>query len=104
MSILQACLLASDGHHPKFLEFSWKSTIFDIFAVCIICSRSLLNLSNIFNIHDITDGFNMRESVNITLDQKLLQEIDRLRGREKRSTFVEHLIRLGLKAHQDVQK
>jgi len=38
----------------------------------------------------------MRVSVNICLDQNLLNQIDRLRGREKRSTFVEHLIRLGL--------
>lgn len=42
----------------------------------------------------------MRRSVNLTLDSDLLKEIDRLRGREKRSTFIEHLIRLGLEARQ----
>jgi metal-responsive CopG/Arc/MetJ family transcriptional regulator len=42
----------------------------------------------------------MRTSVNLTLDSNLLKEIDRLRAREKRSTFVEHLIRLGLRARQ----
>jgi len=42
----------------------------------------------------------MRRGINLTLDTKLLEEIDRLRDREKRSTFVEHLIKLGLKAHQ----
>jgi len=42
----------------------------------------------------------MRVSVNVSLDQNLLNQIDRLRGREKRSTFVEHLIRLGLKSYR----
>jgi len=41
----------------------------------------------------------MRASVNISLDQNLLNQIDTLRGREKRSTFVEHLIRLGLESY-----
>lgn len=39
----------------------------------------------------------MRVSVNVCLDQKLLNEIDKLRGREKRSIFVEHLLKLGIK-------
>ncbi len=43
----------------------------------------------------------MRVSVNICLDQNLLNQIDRLRGREKRSTFVEHLIRLGLESYTE---
>jgi len=42
----------------------------------------------------------MRSSVNITMDSTLLKEIDSLRGREKRSTFIEHLVKLGLKTHQ----
>ena len=42
----------------------------------------------------------MRRSVNLTMNEELLKEIDRLRGREKRSTFVEHLIRLGLEARK----
>lgn len=43
----------------------------------------------------------MRSNVNLTIDSDLLKEIDRLRRREKRSTFVEHLIRLGLKIYKN---
>ena len=46
----------------------------------------------------------MRVSVNISLDKNLLNQIDRLRGREKRSTFVEHLIRLGLERFNNDSK
>jgi metal-responsive CopG/Arc/MetJ family transcriptional regulator len=41
----------------------------------------------------------MKQHVGLTIDAKLLKEIEELRGREKRSTFIEHLIRLGLKAY-----
>jgi metal-responsive CopG/Arc/MetJ family transcriptional regulator len=40
----------------------------------------------------------------LTIDSKLLKEIENLRGREKRSTFIEHLIRLGLKAYNAESK
>lgn len=46
----------------------------------------------------------MRVSVNICIDKNLLNEIDTLRGREKRSTFVEHLIRLGLERFNNDNK
>jgi metal-responsive CopG/Arc/MetJ family transcriptional regulator len=42
----------------------------------------------------------MKTSVNLTVDQALVKEIDEIRGREKRSTFIEHLIRLGLDAYR----
>jgi hypothetical protein len=32
----------------------------------------------------------------VTIDRNLFNQIETLRGREKRSTFVEHLLRLGL--------
>ena len=41
----------------------------------------------------------MKHHIGLTIDAKLLKEIEELRGREKRSTFIEHLIRLGLKAY-----
>jgi metal-responsive CopG/Arc/MetJ family transcriptional regulator len=41
--------------------------------------------------------------VGLTIDAKLLKEIERIRGREKRSTFIEYIIRLGLKAY-DAEK
>jgi len=41
----------------------------------------------------------LKQHVGFTIDSKLLSEIEALRGREKRSTFIEHLIRLGLKVH-----
>jgi metal-responsive CopG/Arc/MetJ family transcriptional regulator len=43
----------------------------------------------------------MKQHVGFTIDSKLLSEIEALRGREKRSTFIEHLIRLGLKVHRE---
>jgi metal-responsive CopG/Arc/MetJ family transcriptional regulator len=43
----------------------------------------------------------MKTSVNLTMDQELLKEIDTIRGREKRSTFIEHLVRLGLKTFRN---
>jgi hypothetical protein len=33
------------------------------------------------------------------MDQKLFRELENIRGREKRSTFIEHLIILGLKTY-----
>jgi len=41
----------------------------------------------------------MKHHVGLTIDSKLLNEIETLRGREKRSTFMEHLLKLGLKAY-----
>jgi metal-responsive CopG/Arc/MetJ family transcriptional regulator len=34
------------------------------------------------------------------MDQKLYREIETIRGREKRSTFIEHLITQGLKNYK----
>jgi metal-responsive CopG/Arc/MetJ family transcriptional regulator len=39
----------------------------------------------------------MKHNISITMDQKLFRELENIRGREKRSTFLEHLIVLGLK-------
>jgi metal-responsive CopG/Arc/MetJ family transcriptional regulator len=39
----------------------------------------------------------MKHNISITVDQKLFREIEQIRKREKRSTFIEHLIILGLK-------
>ena len=39
----------------------------------------------------------MKHNISITMDQKLFRELENTRGREKRSTFIEHLIKLGLK-------
>jgi hypothetical protein len=35
------------------------------------------------------------------MDQKLFRELENIRGREKRSTFIEHLIILGLKTYKN---
>jgi metal-responsive CopG/Arc/MetJ family transcriptional regulator len=42
----------------------------------------------------------MKHHLGLTIDSKLFREIEQLRGREKRSTFIEHLIRLGLKTYK----
>ncbi len=41
----------------------------------------------------------MKHNISITVDSKLFREIENTRGREKRSTFIEHLIVLGLKTY-----
>ncbi|MCD6431870.1 hypothetical protein J7L33_04115 [Candidatus Bathyarchaeota archaeon] len=42
----------------------------------------------------------MKHHIGLTIDTKLYKEIEILRGREKRSTFIEHLIKLGLKIYK----
>ena len=39
----------------------------------------------------------MKHNISITMDQKLFRELENIRGREKRSTFIEYLIVLGLR-------
>jgi len=46
----------------------------------------------------------MKHHIGLTIDTKLLKEIEELRGREKRSTFIEHLIMLGLKTYRTENK
>jgi len=43
----------------------------------------------------------MKHHVGLTMDTKLFREIETLRGREKRSTFIEHLLKLGLKTYKN---
>ncbi|MCW4029214.1 MAG: hypothetical protein NWE92_06155 [Candidatus Bathyarchaeota archaeon] len=42
----------------------------------------------------------MKHNISITMDQKLFRELENIRGREKRSTFIEHLIITGLKNYK----
>jgi len=42
----------------------------------------------------------MKHHIGLTIDAKLFREIEELREREKRSTFIEHLIRLGLRTYK----
>ena len=46
----------------------------------------------------------MKHNISITMDQKLFRELENIRRREKRSTFIEHLIVEGLKAHINNQQ
>ncbi len=41
----------------------------------------------------------MKHNISITMDSKLFRELENLREREKRSTFIEHLIVLGLQTY-----
>jgi hypothetical protein len=41
----------------------------------------------------------LKHHVGLTIDAKLFREIETIRGREKRSTFVEHLLKLGLETY-----
>jgi len=42
----------------------------------------------------------MKICLTVTIDKELYKEIERLRKREKRSTFVEYLLRLGLERYK----
>jgi metal-responsive CopG/Arc/MetJ family transcriptional regulator len=42
----------------------------------------------------------MKAYLAVTIDSELYHKIEQQRGREKRSTFVEHLLRLGMKEHR----
>lgn len=46
----------------------------------------------------------MKHNISITMDQKLFRELENIRGREKRSTFIEHLIVLGLKDYANTNQ
>ena len=45
----------------------------------------------------------MKLHIGLTINDNLLRQIENLRGREKRSTFAEHLLELGLRAYQKQQ-
>jgi len=49
-------------------------------------------------------GTNMKFHIGLTIDKDLLRRIEELRGMTKRSTFMEHLLNLGLKAYLEQQK
>jgi metal-responsive CopG/Arc/MetJ family transcriptional regulator len=46
----------------------------------------------------------MKHNISITMDQKLFRELENIRGREKRSTFIEYLILQGLKNYTQNQE
>jgi metal-responsive CopG/Arc/MetJ family transcriptional regulator len=41
----------------------------------------------------------MKTHIGLTIDTELLTKIENLRGMTKRSTFIEHLLKLGLEAY-----
>jgi metal-responsive CopG/Arc/MetJ family transcriptional regulator len=43
----------------------------------------------------------MKHNISITVDQKLFREIEEIREREKRSSFIEHLIIEGLRTYKN---
>jgi metal-responsive CopG/Arc/MetJ family transcriptional regulator len=45
----------------------------------------------------------MKHHIGLTIDADLFREIENLKGMTKRSTFMEHLLRLGLKAYKTQQ-
>jgi metal-responsive CopG/Arc/MetJ family transcriptional regulator len=42
----------------------------------------------------------VKHHIGVTIDSKLLRESETLRAREKRITFIEHLIKLGLETYK----
>jgi len=43
----------------------------------------------------------LKVKIGFTIEPELLREIDELRGITKRSTFIEYVIRLGLKTYKE---
>jgi len=43
----------------------------------------------------------MKVCLSVTIERDLFRRIEHLRGREKRSTFVEHLLKLGIERYQE---
>lgn len=58
----------------------------------------------VYLIHIVYEVFIVKHHVGLTIDSKLLKEIELIRGREKRSTFIEHLIEAGLKSYKAENK
>ena len=46
----------------------------------------------------------MKQHIGLTIDCELLKKIEKLRGREKRSSFIEHLLKLGLKVYLEEER
>ena len=46
----------------------------------------------------------MKYHIGLTIDSRLFKEIEELRGREERSTFIEYLIRIGLSNYKTENK
>ena len=66
---------------------------------CIIGVIYVIKLKSIFCIQFI-QRMMMKICLTVTIDKELFKEIERLRKREKRSTFVEYLLRLGLEKYK----
>ena len=41
----------------------------------------------------------VRKHISLTIDSEILAEIEKLRGLAKRSTFIEHILKMGLEAY-----
>lgn len=46
----------------------------------------------------------MKHHIGMTIDSELFKKIERLRGRGKHSTFMQYLLRPGVKEHTKQQK
>jgi metal-responsive CopG/Arc/MetJ family transcriptional regulator len=46
----------------------------------------------------------MKDHIGVTIDRELLKEIEEARGITKRSTFINELLRLGLKTYKQQAK
>ena len=71
----------------------------ECFHGCIHFTFSIVKLTKLFCIPGILSirGSQMEHNVSITMDQTFFRELENIRGREKRRTFIQHLIVLGLK-------
>jgi metal-responsive CopG/Arc/MetJ family transcriptional regulator len=58
----------------------------------------------VYLVYTVYEVFKVKLHVALTIDSKLLKEIEIIRGREKRSTFVEYLIEIGLRSYKAQNK
>ncbi len=89
---LRACLLVFGARRRLCVGFSF-------FRLCAVLF-SKANKAFQYTQYTGYKGFTiMKHNISITMEQKLFREIENTRGREKRSTFIEHLIIMGLKSY-----
>ena len=90
-------------HHQKFLTFSYPTYSTYTLVYLKYDEYNLFNKPNkalrYICYTTYTEATRMKEHIGLTIDCELLKEIEKLRGREKRSTFIEHLLKLGLKVY-----
>jgi hypothetical protein len=81
------------------------------FFLCLFSHKTLNQKSNKLKKANIWSKCNLKQRadlmkwhIGITIDREVFKEIENLRGMTKRSTFMQHLLELGIKEYKKQQK